>query len=114
MLDGARIQRRLAAILAADVAGFSSLMERNEEDTYARIGRLRYEVVEPRVSEHNGRLVKTTDDGFLVEFASPASAVRCAIAFQTDIAKDPGPFRLRVGRMGNSDVRRRPGRHRKF
>jgi adenylate cyclase len=57
--------RRLAAILAADVAGFSALMELDEEGTFARIGTLRREVIEPRLSEHQGRLIKTTGDGFL-------------------------------------------------
>ena len=66
------VQRKLAAILAADVVGFSSLMERDEEGTYARVGRLRREVIEPRLSEQQGRLIKTTGDGFLV---SPEEAV---------------------------------------
>jgi class 3 adenylate cyclase len=69
------VQRRLAAILAADIVGFSSLMERDEEGTYARVGRLRRELIEPRLSEHQGRLIKTTGDGFLAEFASPIAAL---------------------------------------
>ncbi len=64
-----RIERRLAAIFAADVVGFSALMERDEEDTYSRIGKLHREVIEPRLSEYQGRLIKTTGDGFLAEFA---------------------------------------------
>ena len=63
--------RRLAAILAADVVGFSSMMERNEEGTLARLKALQRDLFEPRVSAHHGRVVKTTGDGFLVEFASP-------------------------------------------
>jgi class 3 adenylate cyclase len=74
--------RRLAAILAADVVGFSSMMERNEEGTLARLKALQCDLFEPRVSAHHGRLVKTTGDGFLVEFASPLEAVRCALGVQ--------------------------------
>jgi TolB-like protein/class 3 adenylate cyclase len=91
------VQRRLAAILAADVVGFSSLMERDEEGTYARIGRLRRELIEPRISEHQGRLIKTTGDGFLAEFASPIAALRCAIVIQGDLSNDPDPLRVRIG-----------------
>jgi adenylate cyclase len=76
------LQRRLAAILAADVVGFSSLMERDEEGTYALVGRLRRELMEPRLSEHQGRLIKTVGDGFLAEFSSPIAALRCAIVIQ--------------------------------
>ena len=81
------VQRKLVAILAADVVGFSSLMERDEEGTYARIGRLRREVIEPRLSEQQGRLFKTMGDGFLAEFASPL-ALRCAMSIQSDLGKD--------------------------
>ena len=70
--------RRLAAILAADVVGFSSLMGQDEEGTLARIKSLRREVIEPKVKEHHGRVFKTTGDGLLVEFSSPVEAVRCA------------------------------------
>ena len=89
--------RRLAAILAADVAGFSALMERDEEATFARIGTLRREVIEPRLSEHQGRLIKTTGDGFLIEFASPIAALRCALAIQADLTNNPDALRLRIG-----------------
>ena len=71
--------RRLAAILAADVVGFSAMMERDEEGTAARIRALRREVIEPALIRHQGRLVKTTGDGFLAEFASPVEAVRSAV-----------------------------------
>ncbi len=74
--------RRLAAILAADVVGFSSMMERNEEGTLARLKALQRDFFEPRVSAHHGRVVKTTGDGFLVEFASPLEAVRCALGVE--------------------------------
>lgn len=96
MAEG-RVQRRLAAILAADVVGFSSLMERDEEGTYARVGSLRREIVEPRLSEHRGRLIKTTGDGFLAEFASPLSALRCAIAIQGDLTDGAVPLKMRIG-----------------
>jgi len=89
--------RRLAAILAADVAGFSALMERDEESTFARIGNLRREVIEPCLSEHQGRLIKTTGDGFLVEFASPIAALRCALAIQANLRNDADALRLRIG-----------------
>jgi class 3 adenylate cyclase len=79
------------------IVGFSSLMERDEEGTYARVGRLRRELIEPRLSEHQGRLIKTTGDGFLAEFASPIAALRCAIAIQGDLSNDPGPLRMRIG-----------------
>jgi len=78
-----RVQRRLAAILAADVVGYSAMMERAEEATYAEIGRLRREVIEPNLSGYQGRLIKTTGDGILAEFASPVAAVRCAVEIQT-------------------------------
>lgn len=96
-MTGDRIERRLAAILAADVAGFSALMERNEEGTYSRIGTLRREVIEPRLSEHHGRLIKTTGDGFLAEFASPIAALRCALSIQESLFDDPNALRLRIG-----------------
>jgi TolB-like protein/class 3 adenylate cyclase/Tfp pilus assembly protein PilF len=89
--------RRLAAILAADVVGFSSLMERDEEGTYSRIGNMRREIIEPRLSEHQGRLIKTTGDGFLAEFASPIAALRCALAIQNTQSDDPNALRLRIG-----------------
>lgn len=91
------VQRKLAAILAADVVGFSSLMERDEERTYARVGRLRRDVIEPRLSEERGRLIKTTGDGFLVEFVSSIAALRCAIAIQDDLTNDPDSLRMRIG-----------------
>src|SRR3954447_10150222 len=74
--------RRLAAILAADVVGFSSMMERDEEGTLKRVKALQREVIEPKVKERGGRLVKTTGDGFLCEFGSPVEAVRCALEIQ--------------------------------
>ena len=97
LLTDARVERRLAAILAADVVGFSALMERDEEGTYARVGKLRREVIEPRLSDHQGRLIKTTGDGFLAEFASPIAALRCAPAIHGSSSNAPDALRLRIG-----------------
>src|SRR5258705_1341978 len=74
--------RRLAAILAADVAGYSRLMGADEEGTHERLKALRCELVDPKIAEHHGRIVKTTGDGLLVEFASVVDAVRCAVEVQ--------------------------------
>jgi adenylate cyclase len=74
--------RRLAAILAADVAGYSRLMGADEEGTLECLKALRRELVDPKIAEHHGRIVKTTGDGLLVEFASVVDAVRCAVAVQ--------------------------------
>jgi adenylate cyclase len=87
--------RRLAAILAADVVGFSSMMEKDEEGTLAQIKSLQSEIVRPAVEKHHGRVVKTTGDGLLVEFASPVEAVRCAISIQEVV--DAGALQLRIG-----------------
>jgi TolB-like protein len=81
--------RRLAAILAADVAGYSRLMGANEEGTLARLKALYRELVDPKIAAHNGRVVKTTGDGLLVEFASVVDAMRCAISWQQGIAARP-------------------------
>jgi adenylate cyclase len=91
------VQRRLAAILAADVVGYSALMERAEEATYAEFERLKRELIEPSLCRHEGRLIKTTGDGALVEFASPLAAVRCAVEIQDHLASGGSPFSLRVG-----------------
>ena len=69
--------RRLAAILAADVAGYSRLMGADEEGTLERLKALRRGLLDPKITEHRGRIVKTTGDGLLVEFASVVDAVRC-------------------------------------
>ena len=74
--------RRLAAILAADVAGYSRLMGVDEEGTHERLKAHRRELVDPKIREHSGRIVKTTGDGMLVEFASVVDAVRCAAEVQ--------------------------------
>jgi len=92
-----RVQRRLAVILAADVVGYSALMERNEEGTYAEFERLKQELIEPSLSSHDGRLIKTTGDGALAEFASPSAAVRCAVEIQESIASGRSSLELRIG-----------------
>ena len=74
--------RRLAAILAADVVGYSRLMGADEEGTLERLKALRHELVDPKIAEHRGRIVKTTGDGLLVEFPSVVDAVRCAVEVQ--------------------------------
>ena len=82
-----RVERRLAAILAADVAGYSRLMGANEEGTLAQLKSVRKALVEPTIAAHRGRLVKTTGDGMLVEFASAVDAVRNAVEIQRSMAE---------------------------
>jgi adenylate cyclase len=81
-----RVERKLSAILAADVAGYSRLMGANEEGTHGSLNRHRRELVDPCITTHRGRIVKTTGDGFLAEFASVVDAVRCAVEMQTGMA----------------------------
>jgi formylglycine-generating enzyme required for sulfatase activity/class 3 adenylate cyclase len=78
--------RRLAAIMSADIAGFSRLMEHDEEGTHARLKRCRRDIIEPTVAEHHGHIVKHVGDGFLAIFDSPLEATRCAIVIQQTIA----------------------------
>src|SRR5579863_4977075 len=78
----ARVERRLAAILAADIAGYSRLIGIDEEGTLARLRVLRRDLIDPKLAEHKGRIVKTTGDGLLVEFASVVDALRCAAEMQ--------------------------------
>jgi adenylate cyclase len=82
----ARVERRLAAILAADVAGYSRLMGIDEEGTLASLKTHRRELLDPTIAEHRGRIVKTTGDGALVEFPSAVDAIRCAIDIQRAMA----------------------------
>ena len=77
-----RTERRLAAILAGDVAGYSKLMGADEEDTLTRLNAHRREFLEPKIAEHRGRIVKRTGDGVLIEFASAVDATRCAVEIQ--------------------------------
>ena len=97
------VERKLAAILAADVVGFSRLIGLDEEGTIARLQALRRDAIDPAIALHRGRIVKTTGDGLLVEFASVVDALRCAIAVQRDLharnASEPSDthIRLRIG-----------------
>jgi class 3 adenylate cyclase/TolB-like protein/Flp pilus assembly protein TadD len=77
-----RVKRRLAAIMAADVVGYSRLMGADEEGTLGQLKAHRRQLVDPKIKQHRGRIVKTTGDGMLVEFASPVEAVRCAVEIQ--------------------------------
>jgi adenylate cyclase len=88
----ARVERRLAAILAADVAGYSRLIGADEEGTLDRLKALRAEVLDPKITGHHGRIVKTTGDGLLVEFASVVDALRCAAEIQAAMAESNAPL----------------------
>ena len=97
--------RRLAAILAADVAGYSRLMGADEEGTLERLKALRCELVDPKIAEHRGRIVKTTGDGMLVEFASVVDAVRCAVEVQQAMAeRDAGARRTAVSSCASASI----------
>jgi adenylate cyclase len=85
-LTSERVERRLAAVLAADVAGYSRLMGRDEERTLANLKSSRKTLVDPVIAAHRGRIVKTTGDGLLVEFASAVDAARCAVEIQRGMA----------------------------
>ena len=85
-LSGERAERRLAAVLATDIAGYSRLMGRDEEGTLANLKSLRKMLVDPAIAAHRGRIVKTTGDGMLVEFASVVDAVDCAVKMQRGMA----------------------------
>jgi TolB-like protein/class 3 adenylate cyclase/Tfp pilus assembly protein PilF len=89
-LTSERVERRLAAVLAADVAGYSRLMGRNEEGTLANLKSLRKMLVDPTIAAHRGRIVKTAGDGLLVEFASAVDAARCAVEIQRGMAGQNG------------------------
>jgi TolB-like protein/class 3 adenylate cyclase len=80
------MERRLAAVLAADVAGYSLLMGRDEEGTLTQLKAFRKTLVDPKIAAHRGRIVKTTGDGILVEFASAVDAARCAVVVQQGVA----------------------------
>jgi adenylate cyclase len=95
--DGGYVQRRLAAILAADVVGYSAMMELAQEATYARVSELRRKVIEPSLARYQGRLIKTAGDGFFAEFSSPVAALRCALQIQDELADAEDPLRLRMG-----------------
>ena len=77
-----RVERRLAAVLVADVAGYSRLMELDEEGTHRRLSVLQRELIRAQIDQHHGKIIKNTGDGALVEFASVVDAVRCAVEIQ--------------------------------
>src|SRR5947208_6149561 len=87
IVSGERVERRLAAILAADVAGYSRLMGQDEAGTLARFRTHRHELIDPKIGEHKGRIVKTSGDGLLLEFPSVVEAVACAVAVQRGMEK---------------------------
>ena len=95
--------RRLTAILAADVARYSRLMGEDEEGTHERLKAVRRQLVDPKIKEHQGRIVKTTGDGMLVEFPSVVDAMRCATEVQRGmidrepLATDERQIRFRIG-----------------
>ena len=82
-----RDQRRLAAIVSADVVGYSRFMGQDDSDTLARLKAHRRELIDPRIAEYDGRIVKTTGDGLLLEFPSVVEAVRCAVEVQHGMVK---------------------------
>jgi class 3 adenylate cyclase len=93
-----RVERRLTAILAADVAGYSRLMGIDEEGTLAALKKVRREVVDLKIAEHRGRIVQTSGDGLLAEFASVVDAIRCALEMQREMARRnaDGPKERRI------------------
>ena len=98
-----RVERRLMAILAADVAGYSRLMGVDEEGTLAQLKAHRRELTDPKIAEHRGRIVKTTGDGLLAEFASVVDAVRCSVEIQDEMTQrnaDVPPDRRIEFRLG--------------
>src|SRR5438045_9119661 len=104
------MERRLTAILAADVVGYSRLMTIDEAGTLATLKSLRKNLVDPKISEHNGRIFKLTGDGMLIEFPSVVSAVACAVDIQSamrtrNATESAAPVELRIGvTIGNVTV----------
>ena len=98
-----RVERRLTAILAGDVAGYSRLMGADEEGTLLRLNAHRREFLEPKIADNRGRIVKRTGDGVFIEFASAVDATRCAIEIQRGMAERNAPvpqdqrIELRIG-----------------
>jgi adenylate cyclase len=98
-----QVERQLVAIVAADIAEYSRLMSADEEGTLAKLKACRRELIEPGITRHHGRIVKTTGDGILIEFSSPVEAVRCAVELQQGMiernADVPGDNRIlfRIG-----------------
>src|SRR5215213_7736723 len=100
---GERVERRLAAILAADVVGYSRLVSADEAGALTHLGKLRRDIIEPNIASHSGRLFKAMGDGFLAEFASAVQATSCAVAIQRETEAASSGFeegkkmRLRIG-----------------
>ena len=92
MMPEERVQRRLAAILAADVVGYSRLMERDESGTLSRLKSLRREIFDPRTNQFDGRIFKNTGDGALAESGSAVDAVQCAVDIQRTLAQRNADF----------------------
>jgi len=98
-----RVERRLAAVLVADVVGYSRLVGVDDEGTVARVKALRKTLIDPKIAEHRGRIVKNTGDGALVEFASAVDAARCAVDVQRDMSDQnadlppDGKIEFRIG-----------------
>src|SRR5437879_4421671 len=104
--------RRLAAILAADVAGYSRLMGADEEGTLERLKAHRRQLIDPKIAEHHGRIVKTTGDGLLAEFASVVDAIRCAAEMQRGMLdREPRGGRRAADQIAHRSEHRR--RHRR-
>jgi adenylate cyclase len=96
-LGDRRCNRRKEAILAANVAGFSALMEHDELGTTVQIALLRREIVEPILANNRGCLIKTMDEGFIAEFGNPLEALRCGISIQRTLADAADSLQLRIG-----------------
>lgn len=97
------VERKLAAIVAADVLGYSRLMGQDEVGTLALLKGHRRELIDPKISEHKCRIVKTTGDGLLIEFPTVVEAVACAVALQkwrASSTSDPLAIRSRAHRVG--------------
>ena len=95
-MSGESRERRLSAILAADVAGYTKLIEQDTDGTVAAWKDARANIIDPAIAEHSGRIVKHTGDGFLAEFATVQEAVRCAITMQEGLTASPLDFRMGI------------------
>src|SRR5262245_42230505 len=96
-MDEERAQRRLAAILAADVVGYSRLMRQDEAGTLKALKAIRVEVIDPKIAEHQGRVFKSTGDGVLAEFPSVVNAVACAAEIQSALLTQNAALTVRIG-----------------